>query len=63
MHPDIDLDVQIDLKELAGQFDLMTPNQLIGIVTIRERIFCDHMIQFSQIKWLKKAKNVSLSLA
>ncbi len=34
---DIDLDVLTDLRELADHFDLMTPNQMIGIVSVMGR--------------------------
>jgi hypothetical protein len=34
---DIDLDVLTDLRELAVHFDLMAPNQMIGIVSVMGR--------------------------
>ena len=34
---DVDLEVRIDLKELADQFDLMTGGQLFGVATDQAR--------------------------
>ncbi len=50
---DIDLDVLTDLKELADHFDLMAPNQMIGIVSVMGRTWLNiNMIIFGTFCFL-----------